>query len=155
MNLYLKNLLFLIFVPGTVAGLVPLLLVVDGPPDLSGGRAAGLVPLVAGGGLLVWCVSLFATVGLGTPAPSDPPTRLVTLGPYRIVRNPMYLGVLLLLLGEAVLWSSPGLLFYMAGVGMAFHLFIVLYEEPGLRTRFGDEYERYAAGVPRWFPRLR
>lgn len=155
MRLSIKNLLFFLFVPGTVAGLVPLLLVARGSPDLSGARLLGLLPLAGGIALLVWCVFLFATVGAGTPAPVDPPKRLVVRGPYRVVRNPMYLGVLLILLGEAVLWVSPGILFYSAGAAIAFHIFIVAYEEPVLRRKFGADYEDYVRGVPRWFPALR
>ena len=155
MRLSIKNILFFLFVPGTVAGLVPLLLVARGSPDLSGARLLGLFPLAGGIVLLVWCVSLFATVGAGTPAPVDPPKRLVARGPYRVVRNPMYLGVLLILLGEAVLWASPGILFYAAGAAIAFHIFIVAYEEPVLRRKFGSDYENYVRGVPRWFPALR
>jgi len=154
-NLYLKNLLFFLVVPGTVAGLVPLLAIAEGPPQLAGARLLGLLPLLGGTALLVACVSLFATVGRGTPAPVDPPKRLVARGPYRVVRNPMYLGVLLILLGEAVLWASPGILFYAAGAAIAFHIFIVAYEEPVLRRKFGSDYENYVRGVPRWFPALR
>jgi protein-S-isoprenylcysteine O-methyltransferase Ste14 len=154
MGLYLKNLLFLVIVPGTVAGIVPLLLIARGGPALSGTHLLGLIPAAAGLALMLWCVLLFATAGGGTPAPVDPPVRLVIRGPYRIVRNPMYLGVFLLLLGEAVLWGSPGILFYAAGVTAAFHCFIVAYEEPGLRVRFGREYEAYRERVPRWFPAL-
>jgi len=91
--------------------------------------------------------------GRGTLAPVDPPTRLVVRGPYRYVRNPMYLGVLCILTGEAWLFASSALLIYAAAVLACFYSFVVLYEEPALRRKFGESYEQYARTVHRWWPR--
>lgn len=106
-------------------------------------------------GILLYfrCAWGFAVVGSGTPAPIDPPKTLVVAGPYRYMRNPMYVGVLLILLGEALFFESAGLLLYTAFMFALFQLFIVLYEEPTLWRRFGDSYERYRSRVPRWLPR--
>jgi protein-S-isoprenylcysteine O-methyltransferase Ste14 len=94
----------------------------------------------------------FIERGKGTPAPIDPPKLLVTSGPYRCVRNPMYLGGVLILLGESLLFASILLLLYLCFIWMAFHLFIVLYEEPHLRKVFGTGYEEYCRNVRRWVP---
>jgi len=154
-----KTLLFSIFVPGTVVGVVPYLLLTRGPelPGLGLGamRYSGIVPLI--GGLLFYLASAwnFAEQGKGTPAPIDPPKQLVTSGPYRFVRNPMYVGGVLILLGEALLFASIVLLLYLCIIWLAFHLFIILYEEPHLRKVFGTEYEKYCRDVRRWVPRSR
>lgn len=104
---------------------------------------------------MAWTVSLFARVGGGTLAPWDPTSRLVVLGPYRHVRNPMITGVLAILLGEASLFGSLPLLLWFAAVFAVNAVYLPLVEEPGLRTRFGADYEAYRANVPRWLPRLR
>lgn len=116
--------------------------------------AGGLV-IATGLCLVVWCFFDFAARGRGTPAPWDPPRHLVTRGPYGVVRNPMYVGVLTTLLGESLFFGSPALLAWMLAVAITFHLFVVLYEEPCLRDRFGADYERYLTDVPRWLPRRR
>lgn len=95
----------------------------------------------------------FAWQGLGTPAPIYPTERLVVSGAYRHVRNPMYLAVLAIILGQAAMFGSSALLAYGAAVAVAFHLFVVLYEEPTLRRSFPEDYRRYAAHVRRWLPR--
>lgn len=101
------------------------------------------------------CVWDFARFGRGTPAPVDAPKRLVVRGLYRRVRNPMYLGVLLVVVGWALRLASQGLALYALGLGALFHLFVVCYEEPALRRSFGPAYEEYAARVGRWWPRAR
>ena len=103
--------------------------------------------------MIAWTVALFAGVGQGTLAPWDPTTRLVVRGPYRHVRNPMISGVLAVLLGEAALFGSLAVLAWWAFVFALNAVYFVLVEEPGLRERFGAEYEAYAARVPRWLPR--
>ncbi|HSP33803.1 MAG TPA: isoprenylcysteine carboxylmethyltransferase family protein, partial [Thermoanaerobaculia bacterium] len=108
------------------------------------------VVVVAGIAILLLCVWDFFAVGRGTLAPVDPPRRLVVRGLYRYTRNPMYNGVLLALIGEAWLFRSAPILIYVAAVFAAVHLFVVLYEEPVLTRRFGDEYRAYRAAVPRW-----
>ncbi len=117
-------------------------------------QVTGIVLGLAGGVLALWCVSSFAFVGRGTPAPFAPPRRLVTRGPYRFVRNPMYLGVGLTLAGAAAFSKSLPLLGYTGLFFLASHLFVVWYEEPHLRRTFGHEYEAYCRQVRRWWPRV-
>jgi protein-S-isoprenylcysteine O-methyltransferase Ste14 len=94
----------------------------------------------------------FALVGRGTPAPIAPTERLVISGLYRHVRNPMYLAVLSIIFGQALLFGSTTLLWYAAVLSLIVHAFVVLYEEPTLRRRYGAEYERYCQAVRRWRP---
>lgn len=116
-------------------------------------RGAGVV-LVAGGlGLMYRTIALFATVGRGTLAPWDPPRTLVVRGVYRHVRNPMISGVLAILLGEALLFRSTLQLGWFLGFWLLNAVYIPLVEEPMLVSRFGDDYRRYRAQVPRWIPR--
>ncbi len=152
----LKTLLFSILVPGTVVVLVPRWLL-RGEPTLQGGwtGAAGGLLLVCGAVLYLRCAWDFAVRGRGTPAPVDPPRELVVSGPYRYVRNPIYLGVLSMVVGEAALYRASVLLGYAGALLLAFHLFVVTYEEPTLRRKFGAAHERYCASVPRWLPRLK
>jgi protein-S-isoprenylcysteine O-methyltransferase Ste14 len=107
-------------------------------------------------GLLLYFSSLwvFAVVGRGTPGVWDPPRRLVVVGPYRWVRNPIYVAALLIVLGEAWLFLSADLLLYGGVLAVAFHLLVIGYEEPRLRAQFGEQYETYRRMVPRWIPRL-
>jgi protein-S-isoprenylcysteine O-methyltransferase Ste14 len=111
--------------------------------------------VAAGVALVAWTATLFARIGRGTIAPWDPTRRLVVLGPYRHVRNPMISGVLAILLGEAALFGSLPLLLWFGGVFAVNAVYLPLVEEPGLRRRFGPEYDEYRANVPRWLPRLR
>jgi protein-S-isoprenylcysteine O-methyltransferase Ste14 len=115
----------------------------------------GVALIALGVALLAWTIELFATVGHGTLAPWDPTSRLVVVGPYRHVRNPMISGVLAVLLGEAALVGSPPLLLWFAAVFAVNAVYFPLVEEPGLRRRFGADYDAYRANVPRWLPRLR
>lgn len=116
-------------------------------------QVAGVALLAAGAALAIWCVLTFAVVGRGTPAPFDPPRRLVVRGPYRAVRNPMYIGAGLALAGAALFYQSLPLLGYTGLFALVTHLFVVGYEEPTLRRTFGDEYEAYRRRVRRWWPR--
>jgi protein-S-isoprenylcysteine O-methyltransferase Ste14 len=151
-----RTAIFTFLVPGAVAGLFPYLLVHrhirPAPPAFAW---PGLVLLALGALCLVRCAFDFVVAGHGTPAPIDPPRTLVVRGPYRFVRNPMYVGVLSVLLGEAVTLASLTLLCYAILVALLFHWFVVLYEEPNLRARFGQPYADYSRRVPRWFPRFR
>ena len=108
----------------------------------------------AGAAIAVWCIFTFATIGKGTPAPFDPPRRLVREGPYRFVRNPMYLGAGMALIGAAISYASWPLLGYAAIFFLVSHLFVLLYEEPTLRRTFGENYEAYCRHVKRWRPRF-
>lgn len=147
----LRILLFALVVPATVLVYVPARLAHG--PGSPAGVLAGTVSGVSGLVLVAWCFYEFAARGRGTPAPWDAPRHLVTSGPYRHSRNPIYVGVFLVLLGEAAFFGSLALLAWAAVTAAGSYLFVVLYEEPGLRRRFGNEYERYLAKVPRWLPR--
>jgi protein-S-isoprenylcysteine O-methyltransferase Ste14 len=142
--------------PTLMAGLVPWLLTGwnahDTPLVL---RVLGVVLLVLGALLVVEAFARFAIQGRGTPMPWAPPTRFVVRGTYRYVRNPMYVGVVALILGQALLLGREILFAWAAIAAAIFHLFLVLHEEPGLRRRFGHEYEEYSRRVGRWAPRLR
>lgn len=151
--LLLRIALFTLVVPASVVVYVPVGL--GGSPGSPIQVLLGTLVIAMGLALAAWCFYGFAVRGRGTPAPWDPPRRLVTTPPYRHVRNPMYLGILLVLLGEAALFGSLALLVWSIVVAAAFHLAVTLYEEPGLHERFGGEYDRYLAEVPRWLPRLR
>lgn len=121
--------------------------------DMGAVRYTGLVPILLGACLSLWCVKDFVVCGQGTPAPFDPPTRLVLQGPYRYVRNPMYVGLFLVLVGEAMLYCSLFVLLYALFLVAAAHIFVVFYEEPTLRQKFGESYEQYLNSIPRWLPR--
>lgn len=154
---YLRALLFVIFVPGTFLAVIPYFLLALGKGVFEIGmlRWFGIVPLVLGGVILLWCVWNFARIGRGTPASIDPPKVLVKRGMYRFTRNPMYVGALAALGGEALLFQSLVLLGLAIFMGLIVHLFVVFYEEPVLRRKFGNAYEEYRRSVPRWIPRLR
>jgi protein-S-isoprenylcysteine O-methyltransferase Ste14 len=153
MLLLLKNLLFTLIVPGTVAVYVPLLIAQGRAVAWGGMSGSGLLLLGAGGAIYAWCVWDFATFGRGTPAPVDAPKKLVVRGLYRYTRNPMYGGVLTVILGWAVLFQAASLALYGFIVAACFHTFVVLYEEGRLRREFGAQYEEYCARVGRWLPR--
>jgi len=152
--LLFKNLLFTVVVPGTVAVYVPLLLTRGQRVGSSGASIAATLFLVAGAAIYSWCIWDFARFGRGTPAPIDAPKKLVARGLYRYTRNPMYLGVLCTILGWASMFRSGRLLLYAVGIGLCFHLFVVLYEEPHLQEAFGASYEDYRSRVNRWLPRI-
>ncbi len=140
--------LVLVFVPARVvswSGIVA-------PSRIGAPQLAGMILAAAGATLAAWCVLAFARVGRGTPAPFDPPRRLVTAGPYRVVRNPMYIGAGLAVAGAALFYQSLHLLGYTGMFAGLAHLFVVLYEEPALRRSFGHEYEAYCRRVNRWRP---
>jgi protein-S-isoprenylcysteine O-methyltransferase Ste14 len=150
---------FGIFVgPGPVVGLVPWLITrwrVREPFLGWGGIRWFGASLIAGGGLLLLDSFIrFVRRGRGTPAPLAPPEHLVGSGPYRYVRNPMYLAVLGMILGEALLMGSGWLLVYLGVVWLTLELFLILYEEPNLQRRFGPAYDGYRRGTGRWLPRL-
>ena len=154
MTLLIKNILFMVVVPGTAAVYFPLFIARDRSPASGWVFFLALALLAAGGLMYAWCVWDFAVFGRGTPAPIDPPTRLVVRGLYRYTRNPMYLSVMTVILGWAVLYQAEVLGLYALALGLIFHLFIMFYEEPHLRVVFGREYEEYCAAVSRWGPKL-
>jgi len=152
------SLAFFLLAPGVVAGVVPFLLTrwrVQPPFVGIPARVVGALLIILGLASLIEAFGRFAFVGLGTPAPVAPPTRLVASGQYRYVRNPMYMAVLVVVVGQALLLGSTLLLRYAVLVWIAFHAFVLLYEEPKLRSRFGPSYEAYRTNVRRWWPRLR
>jgi protein-S-isoprenylcysteine O-methyltransferase Ste14 len=151
------TLVFLLVVPGTVAGLVPWWLTSwrAGQPYPTPVRMAGLALAAAGTTVLVHAFARFVIEGIGTPAPVAPTQRLVIAGPYRYVRNPMYLAVLAIIAGQALTLSRPLLLAYAGAVAAAVVTFVHAYEEPTLARHYGDEYKAYRRAVPAWSPRLR
>jgi protein-S-isoprenylcysteine O-methyltransferase Ste14 len=151
--------IFTALVPGTVTVWLPLFYLY---PDIRHRALTGLGPAVAGVVVMaigaagyLWCALDFAFFGKGTPAPIHMPKVLVMRGLYRFSRNPMYVSVLLILAGEGVFFWSTRLLEYTAMVFMAFHIFVLLQEEPALRKKMGIAYEQYRQDVPRWIPRLK
>lgn len=155
-GLFLETIVFTILVPGTVAFWLPLVLLDDRkmtwPASWSVAQVAALLPLAIGAAIYLRCLWEFATRGRGIPAPIDHPKQLVVTGLYRYVRNPMYVGVLAFLLGEALFLQYWGFLAYALGWLLFVHLAVLLYEEPNLRRKFGASYERYTAAVHRWLP---
>jgi len=155
--IWLRTALFTLLVPGTVLGLLPFALVASGVGprfDLGIWRWAGALPLGLGLVVIFWCFGDFIRRGRGTPAPYDPPRDLVIVGLYRYVRNPQYLGVAMVVVGEAMLTGVVVLFGYGALLAVAYHLFVTRYEEPTLRRIFGEAYARYCEAVPRWVPRF-
>ncbi len=139
--------------PTIVAGLVPWLLTRWEADDPSLGlQVIGGALIALGAGLVVETTARFALEGRGTPVPFAPPDRFVARGSYRFVRNPMYVGVLAIIVGQALLLARESLLLWAVAAAVLFHLFVVLHEEPELKRRFGAEYEDYCARVGRWLP---
>ena len=154
MPIWIRALVFLLLFPGAIAGWIPWYVHAPRPnPPFT--HNAGLLFVAIGWGVLLWCARDFAQRGHGTPAPYDPPRALVTTGLYRYVRNPMYVGVLTAILGLAIWWWSESVLLYAVAVAVAFHLRVLIYEEPLLAKSFESDFARYRADVPRWFPSLR
>ena len=150
-----NTLLFTIFVPGTVAILIPRWLLGGFSRPPSGVLTwIGMMAVVIGAAIYFRCAWEFAARGLGTPAPIAPTKFLVTTGLHRYVRNPMYIGVALAILGEAALFRSMHVAQYAAIMLLVAHVFVVFYEEPTLHRQFGESYEQYRKAVPRWIPRV-
>ncbi|XVU29453.1 methyltransferase family protein [Actinoplanes sp. CA-054009] len=150
--------LFFALAPGTVAGLIPWLLTRwrPGAPFAHWlpARLLGALILLAGTVVLIQAFTRFVVEGLGTPAPTAPPTHLVVGGLYRYVRNPMYLAVTAAVLGQSLLLWRPVLLVYAALATAAMVTFVLAYEQPALTRRFGTDYQTYRRAVPGWWPRL-
>ena len=152
MSVVLRSSLYVVVGLGALVVYVPSLLA-----DLSPGPwfFLGLPMGLLGLGLYLWTNWIFAFSGRGTAVPLDPPRVMVARGPYRVVRNPMAIGFVLIIVGEGVAVGSRAILVYAALAFIAIYLFVVFVEEPGLRARFGSSYEAYVGAVPRWLPRLR
>lgn len=154
----LGTLIFIFVVPGTFAVYLPWAIAGGrmAPPFLGteATRWLGWTLVAAGAAIVLEAQARFVWKGFGTPAPIAPPSRLVVSGFYRFVRNPMYVGVVTLVLGEALVFACPWLFVYAAILVTAFHLFVLTYEEPTLRRKFPADYPAFFAAVPRWIPRL-
>jgi len=157
MSSIIRTLIFTVFIPGFWTVLMPYwLLPRPVRADVRGAGAAGWLLIAAGIALYFACAFWgFAVRGRGTPLPLDAPKELVVVGPYRVVRNPMYWSVAFVMLGEAAVFHSVALLQLVAAFAFGVILFVLSIEEPGLRAKFGAEYEQYCAQVPRWLPRIR
>jgi len=152
--MFFRAVLAFLALPAVVGGLIPWLLL-----ESDRWRMPGVLPgwpiLFFGACVLLWCVRDFYKIGQGTLAPWDPPRKLVVLGLYRFVRNPMYIGVLSWVAGWSMIAGSPVLAIYTLVLAVAFHLRVILYEEPTLARQFGNDWTQYRATVHRWIPRLR
>ena len=124
------------------------------PVEIGTQQIVGMICGMIGAVVALWCIFTFAIIGKGTPAPFDPPRSLVIRGPYRFVRNPMYIGAGLALAGASLFYESLPVMWYIGIFLVAMHLFVVLYEEPALRKTFGQDYESYCIRVSRWLPKL-
>lgn len=151
--MFARALVAFLLLPGVFAGVVPYWIASADPWRCSGWTLGAFV-MGCGAFVLLWCVRDFYVAGKGTLAPWQPPKRLVVIGLYRYSRNPMYLGVLTVVIGWAIFMGSPLLCCYLLVVALAFHTSVVFYEEPILSRQFAEEWQSYAARVPRWVPRL-
>ena len=157
MTVGLRSLLFTLCIPASATVWIPWLIVSQRiPPESTvplSMRLPGVFLIAAGAVLYCGCLWDFTFTGRGTPAVWDPPVVFVSKGPYRFVRNPMYLAIVSILLGEALLFRSIILAWMGAGFAVGFHLFVVFYEERALKQRFDGSYEHYCSQVSRWLPR--
>jgi protein-S-isoprenylcysteine O-methyltransferase Ste14 len=147
--------LFFIVAPGVVAGLIPWWITgweMRSAPTLA--RVVGVVLISAGMAALVYSFVRFVVEGIGTPAPVAPTERLVVGGLYRYVRNPMYVAVLAIIIGQALLFGQWSLIWYALVAGGAMAAFARFYEEPNLARQFGSQYDLYRDNVPGWWPRV-
>lgn len=153
LSLVVRNLLFTLVVPGLGAVWMPWRILTrnGATPKPVSWFAIGVIAV--GTALYLVCLWVFAAVGRGTPGPWDAPRRFVAVGPYRWVRNPIYIAALLVVLGESCLFHSLPLLKYAVAMAVCFHLFVIGYEEPTLHRKFGDTYLEFKQVVARWFPR--
>ena len=155
--LAVRSVIWAIVFPGMVAGYIPWRFFGIGGATIdltSPAHAFGLACITAGASMLAWCIFEFARRGRGTLSVFDPTRRLVVRGLYRYVRNPMYLSVTMIVLGEAVVAGSKPLVIYWAVFFAAANVFVITYEEPDLRRKFGASYDQYTRRVGRWIPSL-
>ena len=154
----LGSAIFFLVAPATVAGFIPWWItgwrMTEAAFNGIAYRSVGASLILVGAAVLVHAFVRFVVEGLGTPAPIVPTARLVVGGAYRYVRNPMYLAVMLVVIGQALVLGQSSLLIYAVMLGVAFVSFVRAYEEPTLKSQFGSEYEAYRRAVPGWWPRL-
>jgi protein-S-isoprenylcysteine O-methyltransferase Ste14 len=155
LSLFIRNLFFTILQPGLVAGLIPYWILGSKIKNsfvkpFYGYQYAGTILFIIGFVIMLSCIINFAVKGRGTLSPADPTKHLVATGLYKFSRNPMYIGVLLILTGEAIFFQSADLWIYTLFVFMAFNAFILLHEEPRLKKDFGEDYKNYCRKVRRW-----
>lgn len=124
------------------------------PANFEWPQISGITLVLAGAFIALWCILSFVTLGKGTPAPFDPPLQLVVRGPYRLVRNPMYLAAGMGLIGVSLFCGSLQLLVYTGILFVVTHLLIIWYEEPTLKRSFGEDYDFYCTATNRWLPKL-
>ena len=157
--LFVKTLVFLMLAPGTVTVVLPFVILKNSPPSKIiqpfFPHNLGLIPILLGLIVCLWCFWDYINKGEGTPSPFDPPKQLVIVGLYSHVRNPMYIGIVLFVLGEAIMWSSVPLVVYSLILLVFFHTSVVYYEEPRLKSEFGKKYDNYLRSVPRWIVRFK
>jgi protein-S-isoprenylcysteine O-methyltransferase Ste14 len=157
--LLLRSIFFTFLLPGTVTLLIPYWILSSSRDNVFRNQSTfsylGFALILIGAIGLLCCIWEFFSIGDGTLAPVDPPKHLVIRGLYRYVRNPMYVAVLMILLGEAIFFASSSILIEAGVFFVMTHLFVVLYEEPVLQAKFGEPYERYLRTVGRWIPRFR
>lgn len=152
MNL-IKTLIFILAAGGLVVILIPSFLISHWElvaSNLGAVKYLGLFLAGLGSVFYLWCAYQFSYYGKGTPAFFDPPQKFVGSGLYRFTRNPMYISLIAIVLGEAIFFGSTILLIYSASLFIYFHLFVIYYEEPHLRKVFGQEYQEYCKNVKRW-----
>ena len=155
LSLFLRNLFFTILQPGVVAGLIPYLILRNKVDEPFNGpfnfyKVIGTLFVLIGLVIIFDCIIRFAVQGKGTLSPADPTQKLVIKGLYKFSRNPMYIGVLMILIGEAIFFQSNNLWIYALFIFSMFYLFVLLVEEPRLRRDFGEEYDQYCQKVRRW-----
>ena len=152
----LKSFLYLIIAAGLGAWYFPFVLLPKTPQVQTGSLAYLAFPLwLLGGFEILWCFWDFTFKGRGTPLPLDPPKELVVTGPYRYVRNPIYVGVLVIVMGYFLWFKSIWMIVYAVVAFLGVHLFVTFYEERTLKKKFGAAYEDYCKTVPRWFPKFK
>lgn len=150
--MFIKALFAFLVLPGMSAGVIPLLIVLYLPTHYDG-FWWGRVPFAIGCTILFMCVIAFYAEGNGTLAHWNPPKKMITSGFYKYVRNPMYVGIILILIGESLIGGSLWLLGWLVFMTIAFNLHIRFVEEPWLARTFPDEWADYSRSTPRWWPR--
>ncbi|MFN2440899.1 MAG: isoprenylcysteine carboxylmethyltransferase family protein [Chitinophagaceae bacterium] len=154
LSLFLRNLFFTILQPGLVAGLIPYWILGEKVKHIAHPlqfyHYTGAIIFIIGFAIMLRCIISFAVEGRGTLSPADPTKKLVITGLYKYSRNPMYVGVTMILIGEAIFFQSVNLWIYLIFVFIVFNIFILLHEEPRLRKDFGEEYKQYCQKVRRW-----